>query len=347
MSSPPRLKPNEYIRSSENCWLDSIKKNFLKNGFPPFSGKIRELLRGWTPHLLDHFRGDVAPPNEDRTTLASFPSLVLFFLLWFFSFFFKVWKLTTKGYYIIVFGLVVLSLTLFNANISDIHPLFYVNHMICYSQVRKSRCFCRNTFHWRDPPGCRRTPTQIDTFDLSFHYGSGESEWFQSVYQVDPFIWFDIGCYTSLILRCFCLTSICNSTFEVTLQPNPNPRVFAPPHQESSPSPPSKPEARAKPARNVSRNLKEEQQRQQEEIKRRAEELKRARRQNKTMEPKKTDKEMERGERIWGWKPWNLRDSQIQVQHLEVESPKLEKAEAEAKMPRQGQSHGRCQHLQM
>ena len=112
----------------------------------------------------------------------------------------------------------------------------------------------------------------------------------------------------------------------------------APPNEESSPSPPSKPEARAKPARNVSRNLKEEQQRQQEEIKRRAEELKRARRQNKTMESmesmgsQKIDKETEKMEEVRESEIEKAESPEIsEIQHLKVESPKLEKAEAKAK----------------
>lgn len=101
--------------------------------------------------------------------------------------------------------------------------------------------------------------------------------------------------------------------------------------QESSPSPPSKPEARAKPARNVSRNLKEEQQRQQEEIKRRAEELKRARRQNKTTEKK--NEKMEEVRKSEAESPEISEIPKIQVQHVEVESPKLEKAEAKDAEP--------------
>lgn len=49
------------------------------------------------------------------------------------------------------------------------------------------------------------------------------------------------------------------------------------------------------------------------------------------MEPKKTDKEMEEVRESEAESPEISEIPKIQVQHLEVESPKLEKAEAEAK----------------
>lgn len=42
------------------------EKILLRNGFPFFQGRFVNCCGDVSPHLLDQFRGDVAPPNEDR-----------------------------------------------------------------------------------------------------------------------------------------------------------------------------------------------------------------------------------------------------------------------------------------
>lgn len=129
-TSPAWNLTNILSRSSENWCSGSMKKSFWEM-VSPFSREDSWIVAGMFP-LICLTNSEVMwhlPMRTAESNSFGNPSLVVWFLLCFFLVLLKkVWKLTTKGYYISVFGLVVFRFDSVYANISDIHPLFYVNH---------------------------------------------------------------------------------------------------------------------------------------------------------------------------------------------------------------------------